>query len=93
MDSYRGFNYVVGDKVTLVETAVPPNEKALIFVSSPTGGWWEYGELFLGNEGRVNGRLVFARDLGDEANQALIEQYPDYTAYQFNDNQLIPLVK
>ncbi|MCA9919736.1 MAG: hypothetical protein KC445_17385, partial [Anaerolineales bacterium] len=93
MESYRGFNYVVGDKVALVKNAVPPNEKALIFVSSPTGGWWEYGELFLGNEGRVNGRLVFARDLGEEANHALRQLYPEYTAYHFNGGQLIPLVK
>ncbi|MFZ1396369.1 MAG: glycosyltransferase family 39 protein, partial [Candidatus Promineifilaceae bacterium] len=41
MQSYRGFNYVVGDKVAFVKEAVPPDQKALIFVSSPTGNWWE----------------------------------------------------
>jgi 4-amino-4-deoxy-L-arabinose transferase-like glycosyltransferase len=93
MESYRGFNFVVGDKVALVKTAVPPNEQALIFVDSPTSNWWEYGELFLGNGGEINGRLVFARDLGAEANQALLKLYPDYTAYRFSNGQLIPLVK
>ncbi len=93
LESYRGFNFVVGDKVALVEEAVPLTENALIFVTSPTGNWWEYGELFLGNEGVANGRLVFARDLGLEANQALIAQYPSYTPYQFDDGQLHLLVK
>lgn len=89
--AYRGFNYVTGDKVAAVETAVPPEEKALIFVSSPTGGWWEYGELFLGNEGVVNGRLVFARDLGQTANRALLAYYPDYTPYRFEEGKLYRL--
>ncbi|WP_420632034.1 ArnT family glycosyltransferase [Candidatus Leptofilum sp.] len=88
MDSHRGFNFVVGDKVAQVETALPLDEKALIFVESSTGNWWEYGELFLGNEGVVNGRLVFARDLGDETNQMLLVHYPTYTPYQFSNNQL-----
>jgi hypothetical protein len=91
MESYRGFNFVVGDKVALVETAVPPNEQALIFVDTPTGNWWEYGELFLGNEGGVNGRLVFARDLGNEANRTLSNLYPDYTVYRLKNGELIRL--
>lgn len=91
MDSYRGFNFVEGDKVALVEATVPPNETALIFVTSSMGGWWEYGELFLGNGGMVNGRLVFARDLGDEANRGLWQQYPNYAAYRFNGEKLTPL--
>ncbi len=89
--SYRGYNFVVGDKVALVETAVPPDEKALIFVTSPTGNWWEYGELFVGNGGGVNGRLVFARDLGDEANRALLVYYPNHIPYRFDENKLYRL--
>jgi hypothetical protein len=86
--SYRGFNFVAGDKTALVETAVPPDEQALIFVESPTGSWWEYGELFLGNEGNLNGRLIFARDLGDAANLSLRALYPGRTAYRFSNNEL-----
>ena len=89
--SYRGFNFVAGDKVALVETAVPLNEKALIFVDSPTGGWWEYGELFMGNEVGLDGRFIFARDLGDDANLALRTQYPERTSYRFSQDTLIPL--
>lgn len=93
MDSYRGFNFVEEDKVAAVATAVPPDEKALIFVTSPTGGWWEYGALFVGNEGVVNGRLVFARDLGDEANEALLSYYPTHVPYRFDENELYRLIK
>ena len=101
MDSYRGYNFVVGDKVALVKTlalsnaegAVSPDEKALIFVTSPTGGWWEYGELFVGNEGGVNGRLVFAHDLGAEANSALLAYYPTHVPYRFDINKLYRLDK
>jgi hypothetical protein len=81
----------VGDKVAAVETAVPPNEQALIFVESPTGNWWEYGELFLGNEGWLDGRIIFARDLGDATNLALRALYPDRTAYRFSDGKLARL--
>ena len=92
-EGYRGFNFVVGDKVALVETAVPPNEEALIFVDSPTGNWWEYGELFLGNEVVLeNGRLIFARDLGNAANLALRALYPDRPAYRFSNGQLTRLL-
>jgi 4-amino-4-deoxy-L-arabinose transferase-like glycosyltransferase len=86
--SYRGFNFVVGDKVALVETAVPPNEQALIFVASPTGNWWEYGELFMGNDPWLNGRFIFARDLGDAANLALRALYPERTVYRFSTGEL-----
>lgn len=54
---YRGFNFVVGGKVAQVETAVPTDEQALIFVESRTGNWWEYGELFWGNTPWLDGRL------------------------------------
>ena len=86
--SYRGFNFVIGDKVSQVETAVDPSEQALIFVESPTGNWWEYGELFLGNEPWLDDRLIFARDLGDAANLALRALYPDRSAYRLRDGAL-----
>ena len=89
--SYRGFNFVVGDKLALVETAVPPHENALIFVQSPTDNWWEYGELFLGNGVELDGRFIFARDLGDDTNLPLRLQYPEHTAYRFSQEALIPL--
>lgn len=90
-NSYRGFNFVVGDKVTQIETAVPPNEQALIFVTSPTGNWWEYGELFLGNTPWLNGRLIFARDLGQQRNLTLRAQFPDRAAYRLQNEQLVRL--
>ncbi len=89
--AYQGFNFIEGDKVALVETAVPPHEQALIFVESPTGNWWEYGELFLGNERHLNGRLIFARDLGQAANRALRALYPNHAAYRFNGSELTRL--
>ncbi|MBK8900077.1 MAG: glycosyltransferase family 39 protein [Anaerolineaceae bacterium] len=91
MDSYRGFNFVEGDKLAQVEAGVPPGEQALIFVDTSAGGWWQYGELFVGNEGNVNGRLVFARDLGDEANRALQALYPQHTAHRLSDGKLAQL--
>ncbi len=89
--SYRGFNFVAGDKVAMVKTAVPPNEQALIFVESPTGNWWEYGELFLGNTPWLDGRFIFARDLGDDANLSLRALYPNRRAYRFSHDQLTQL--
>jgi hypothetical protein len=91
LESYRGFNFVGGDKLAQVETAVPPHEQALIFVESPAGNWWEYGELFLGNAGDLHGRLIFARDLGDTANLALRALYPEHTAYRLRERELTRL--
>lgn len=87
-NGYRGFNFVVGDKLAQVETAVPPNEQVLIFVNSPAGDWWEYGELFLGNTPWLDGRIIYARDLGDVANRALQAHYPNYASYRLSNGGL-----
>ena len=39
----------------------------------------------------MSGLVVFARDLGNEANRALQNLYPNYTTYRFSEDSLTPL--
>ena len=89
--NYRGFNFVAGDKLAEVEASLPADEPALILVTPLTGSWSEYGELFVGNTPWLDGRFIFARDLGDAANRTLQALYPEHTPYRLQNGELIRL--
>lgn len=87
--AHRGFNFVDGQPRAQVEAEI--EGKALVFIENEAANWWEYGRFFSGNTPWLNGRIVYARDLGDEANKRLLPYFPDYTSYRWRDGQLFPL--
>jgi hypothetical protein len=78
----RGFNFVSGGPLTTVEQAV--EDPAIIFISGDPESWWEYGQFFSGNTPWLIGRIIYARDLGEE-NGRLLELYPERAAYCWNN--------
>lgn len=88
VDAHRGYNFLSGEQLALVEATVPEEEKALVFVQTPTKNWWEYGALFSGNTPRLDGQIIYARDLGDTQNRQLRALYPDRAAYRLAGDQL-----
>jgi 4-amino-4-deoxy-L-arabinose transferase-like glycosyltransferase len=74
----RGFNFVSGGPLAAVEAAV--DGEAVVFVSAPQENWWEYGQFFSANTPWLDGRIIYARDLGQE-NGRLLALYPGRAAY------------
>lgn len=83
---HRGFNFVDARPRSQVETEI--EGKALVFVTNEAANWWEYGRFFSGNTPWLDGRFIYARDLGDEANKHLLPYFSDYTPYHWQDGQL-----
>ncbi|MCB9420974.1 MAG: glycosyltransferase family 39 protein [Ardenticatenaceae bacterium] len=86
--AHRGFNFVDGQPRAQIETTVAG--KALVFVANDPVNWWEYGRFFSGNTPWLNGRIIYARDLGEEENGRLLPYFPDYTPYRWQDGRLYP---
>jgi hypothetical protein len=91
VDSLRGYNFIGGEERMLVEQQI--EGQALVFV--PVDDWWDYGRFFSGNTPWLDGRIIYARDLGEEKNSHLQAAYPDRTAYLFQPatNDLLSLSK
>ena len=53
--------------------------------------WWQYGALFSANTPWLDGRIMYARDLGNALNAQLMALYPDRAAYRLADKKLEPL--
>jgi 4-amino-4-deoxy-L-arabinose transferase-like glycosyltransferase len=87
--AHRGFNFVDGQPRAQVEVEI--EGKALVFVDNVAVNWWEYGRFFSSNTPWLDGRIVYARDLGDEENTRLLPYFPDYTPYRWQDGRLSPL--
>ena len=79
--SLHGYNFVSGQDRVLVEEQI--EGQALVFV--PVQNWWDYGRFFSGNTPWLDGRIVYARDLGEVQNSRLQEQYPEKAAYFWQD--------
>jgi hypothetical protein len=77
----RGFNFVNGGPLTAVEEAI--EGQAIVFISGNPESWWEYGQFFSGNTPWLNGRIIYARDLGEE-NDQLLDLYPERAVYCWN---------
>ncbi|MFZ0544451.1 MAG: hypothetical protein WAM60_03380 [Candidatus Promineifilaceae bacterium] len=78
VENTRGFNFVSGQPLAAVEKAI--DGEAVVFITSHEPGWWEYGQFFSGNTPWLDGRIIFARDLGEE-NGRLLDLYPGRAAY------------
>ncbi len=74
----RGFNFVSGGPLAAAESQI--EEAAVVFVSGQPGVWWEYGQFFSGNTPWLDGRIIYARDLGEE-NDRLLDLYPGRVGY------------
>lgn len=85
VETYRGFNFVSGRPLAEVEAAV--EGKAVVFIAGHEADWWTYGQFFSDNNPWLDGRLIYARDLGEE-NGRLLALYPNRPAYRWQDGQL-----
>ena len=88
VDAHRGYNFVSGQQQALVEATIPAEEKALVFVATPTKDWWQYGALFSANTPWLDSRIIYARGLGTAQNTQLTALYPDRALYRLADKQL-----
>ncbi len=87
---YHGYNYVSHAKLDVVAAA--DIHHAVVFAS--TGQWyewWEYGDVFSANDPLLQGDVIFARDLGDTADQQLVADFPGRSFYRLNGTTLMSL--
>lgn len=84
--AHRGYNFISGEPLAQVERAI--HGRGIVFVHNDEVNWWEYGCFFSGNTPWLDGRLLFARDLGEEENGRLLAFYPGYQAYQWRNGRL-----
>jgi 4-amino-4-deoxy-L-arabinose transferase-like glycosyltransferase len=77
---HRGYNDITPDALVRAESAGLSN--ALVFVAlEPSRPNRDYGKVFFANDPLLRGPVVYARDLGGEANARLAMLYPDRRAY------------
>ena len=88
-DNYRGYNFVSRPDLSALATTV--SGPAVVFVPDE-GGWWEYGRYFSLNSPWLDGRFVFARDLGDEANGRLLAHFPNYQVVRWREDGVLEVV-
>jgi 4-amino-4-deoxy-L-arabinose transferase-like glycosyltransferase len=89
LEELEQYNFVDGAKVAAVEEAV--DGQALVLIAPENGDWWEYGTYFTANTPWLDGRIIYARDMGAAANARLQAEFPDRAVYLLQDGQLLPL--
>jgi 4-amino-4-deoxy-L-arabinose transferase-like glycosyltransferase len=89
LEDLKQHNFVDSAKLATVEGAVPG--RALVFIDQETEDWWEYGAYFNGNSPWLDGRIIYARDLGAAANSQLQAHFPDRAAYLWRNEQPLRL--
>jgi hypothetical protein len=87
---YYGYNYVSHAKLDAVAAANLHNALVFADVGKPYE-WWEYGEVFSANDPSLSGDVIFARDLGDAADQKLIADFPHRSYYRLDGTTITPL--
>ncbi len=80
---YHGYNYVSRKSVNAVEQAGVTNAVVFTHVGQ-WFEWWNYGEVFSSNSPLLDTEVIFARDLGDVANQQLMKEYPTRKFYRLD---------
>jgi 4-amino-4-deoxy-L-arabinose transferase-like glycosyltransferase len=85
----KEYNFVDGANLAAVEKSL--DDRALVFVGRENGDWWEYGNYFIGNTPWLDGRIIYARDLGAANNARLQANYPDRDAYLLQNGRLTRL--
>ena len=90
LSGLKGFNYT-DDRLIKIAQKLPTGKK-LIFVKDCDSGWWCYGSVFSQNNIYFNSDLVWAKDLGSEKNQELINLYTSYKIYlaDYEKSEIIP---
>ncbi|MFH1484707.1 MAG: glycosyltransferase family 39 protein [Chloroflexota bacterium] len=87
---YKDYNFVSPKALQSVKWAGMKN--ALVFVTQdPHWDWWEYGSVFSANSPLLDTDVVFARDLGDEANKDLMLLFPGHQYYRLQEMKLSQL--
>ena len=69
-------------------------EHAVVFVRSqkePQYAWLDYAPFFSQNVPSLDSDVVYAIDLGDERNRALMARYPGRAFYRYAEGRLTPL--
>jgi hypothetical protein len=89
IEGHREYNFVSGGNVAQVEERI--QGKGILFVTTNALDWWDYGNFFSSNSPWLDGRIIYARDLGDEQNERLLRRYPGYQGYRWQDGRLAPL--
>ena len=75
--SQRGYNFISREEQAVVEEQI--EGQALVFI--PIADWWDYGRFFSGNTPWLDGRIIYAHDLGHEQNTRLQQSYPGRASY------------
>ena len=89
IEGYRGYNFIDGAGRAAVEGIVA--SPALVFVTTGTADWWQYGAFFNGNTPWLDGPVVYARDLGAVENRRLWAEFPGRGAYLWREGRLVTL--
>ncbi len=84
---YRGWYGVTAGGLRAVEAARLDN--AVVFVRAER--WTDYAPFFVQNSPLLDGRVVYALDLGPSRNRLLAAQYPGRAFYEWRDGALVPL--
>jgi 4-amino-4-deoxy-L-arabinose transferase-like glycosyltransferase len=84
---YQGWYGVTASGLRTVEAA--RLENAIVFVRA--GYWTDYAPFFVQNSPLLDGRVIYALDLGAEQNRRLAERYPERALYAWRDGSLVPL--
>ena len=77
-----GYNFVERPDLSALATITEPT---IVFVPGE-GDWWEYGRFFTFNTPWLDGRFVFARDLGDEINGRLLAHFPNHKVVYWRED-------
>ena len=84
---YRGWYGITASGLRAVEAARLDN--AVVFVRAER--WTDYAPFFAQNSPLLDGRVVYALDLGPSRNRLLAARYPGRTFYEWRDGALVPL--
>jgi hypothetical protein len=86
----RGFNST--DPRLLRAAEAEGLHHSVVFVRE-CGNWWCYGSVFWTNSLKLDGDLVWARDLGRESDARLMSSYPGRRAYiaDYDRGTVVPL--
>jgi 4-amino-4-deoxy-L-arabinose transferase-like glycosyltransferase len=80
------YNFVNRATVAAVEAVI--EGPALVLVPEVNGDWWEYGTFFTANTPWLDGRIIYARDLGPASRGRLQAYYPDRDLFLWRGDHL-----
>jgi hypothetical protein len=91
--AYRDYNGVGPGGLKTVQAGLAAADAAgvdpaLVFVSSNWPDWQSYGQVFLANGPFLDGRVIYARDLGETENWRLMNRYAEWRWWQLKDGML-----